>query len=135
MILYDLRCTADHRFEGWFRNSDGFEEQRASGEVSCPVCGSTNVSKAPMAPAVTRAAPEVARPQVDPLTMLRALRREVEARYENVGERFAEEARRIHYGEIESRGIYGDSTPQEAEALADEGIEVVAIPWVPASDS
>jgi hypothetical protein len=131
MILYELRCSADHAFEGWFPNSDGYDRQSAAGEVTCPICGTTDVSKAPMAPAVARQA----RPMVDPVTLLRAMRHHVETNCENVGANFAEEARRIHYGEAEARGIFGDSTPAEAEALADEGIEIMTIPWVPATDS
>ena len=130
MIRYELRCSADHGFEAWFRNSAGFDEQLSAGELSCPVCGGTEIGKAPMAPAVARAAPAI-----DPRRMLRALRRAVESNCENVGERFAEEARRIHYGEVGPRAIYGDTSPDEAAALADEGIEIAAIPWVPLGDA
>ena len=130
MIRYDLRCSADHEFEGWFRNSAGFDEQRSAGELVCPICGGTEIGKAPMAPAVARSAP-----QIDPRTVLRALRKAVEANCDNVGDRFAEEARRIHYGETETRPIYGDATREEAAALTDEGIEIAAIPWIPLGDA
>src|SRR5579862_4478637 len=130
MIRYELRCGADHEFEGWFRNSAGFDEQLSAGELTCPVCGATEIVKAPMAPAVTRSAP-----QIDPRTVLRALRKAVESNADNVGERFAEEARRIHYGETEARSIYGDATREETEALSDEGIEIAVIPWVPLGDA
>ncbi|HLY55298.1 MAG TPA: DUF1178 family protein [Stellaceae bacterium] len=130
MIRYELRCGADHEFEGWFRNSAGFDEQLSAGELTCPVCGATEIVKAPMAPAVTRSAP-----QIDPRTVLRALRKAVESNADNVGERFAEEARRIHYGETEARAIYGDATREETEALSDEGIEIAVIPWVPLGDA
>jgi hypothetical protein len=130
MIRYELRCSADHGFEGWFCNSAGFDEQLSAGELSCPVCGGTEVAKAPMAPAVARSPGAI-----DPRPVLRALRRAVESKCENVGERFAEEARRIHYGETPARGIYGDATPAETEALGEEGIEVAAIPWIPLGDA
>lgn len=129
MIRYELTCRAGHSFEGWFRSSQGFEEQQAAGELSCPVCADTGVAKAMMAPALAKS-----RAPVDPRQMLRALRREVEAKCENVGSRFAEEARKIHSGEAEARGIYGDATATESEALADEGIPFARIPWVPATD-
>ncbi len=130
MIRYELRCAADHGFEAWFRNSAGFEEQRSAGELVCPVCGDAEIGKAPMAPALART-----RAAIDPVTMLRALRRAVETNCEDVGERFPEEARRIHYGEAAPRGIFGAASKAEAEALADEGIEVAAIPWVPPEDA
>src|SRR5579862_4035744 len=112
MIRYDLRCNSDHDFEGWFRNSAGYDEQVSAGEILCPVCGGSDISKAPMAPAVARSAPEI-----DPKTFLRTLRRAVESNCENVGKEFAAEARRIHNGESEQRGIYGDATREEAESL------------------
>jgi hypothetical protein len=132
MIRYQLRCSTDHRFEGWFRSNENYVEQHAAGTLSCPVCGDTEIDKAPMAPSVARARPSA--PSVDPMTLLRALRRDVEAKCENVGTRFAEEARKIHYGETDPRGIYGDATRDEASALAEEGIEIAAIPWVPLAD-
>ena len=131
MIHYELRCAADHGFEGWFQSSAGFDEQLAAGELACPVCGGGEIAKAPMAPAVSRSAGQ----RMEPMAMLRALRRAVESKAENVGERFAEEARRIHYGETKPRRIYGDATADEAEALHDEGIEIAAIPWVPLGDA
>jgi hypothetical protein len=132
MIRYELRCRSDHAFEGWFRDSAGFDEQASSGELSCPVCGDSDIGKAPMAPSVVRGGRSA---PADPMTVLRALRRAVETNCEHVGERFAEEARRIHYGEAESRGIYGSASREETAALEDEGIEVSAIPWVPATDA
>ena len=140
MILYELRCPSDHHFEGWFRNSEAFEVQQAAHEIACPVCGDKNVDRALMAPAVGRKAnslPDPA-PQPDParaITLLRTLRKVIEQSHENVGERFAEEARKIHHGEADARGIYGHTTEEEAEELADEGIEVARIPWVPLADS
>jgi len=134
MILYELRCPSDHRFEGWFRNSDAFETQQSAHEIACPICGDRDVDRALMAPAVgrkTNSLPDAAQA----LTLLRTLRKVVEESHENVGDRFAEEARKIHYGETEHRGIYGRATEEEAEELADEGIEVGKLPWVPLADS
>ncbi|HWK47129.1 MAG TPA: DUF1178 family protein [Stellaceae bacterium] len=165
MILYELKCPADHHFEGWFRNSDAYDAQAAGGEIACPVCGDTHIAKAPMAPRVARsreAAPPTPPPteavatppqgsvtpgtahramatqtttNVDPIQILRAIRRHIEANFTPVGADFAEEARKIHYGEVERRAIYGDATPEEAEALADEGIDIAQVPWVPPTDS
>jgi len=134
MILYELRCSADHRFEGWFRNSDAFETQREQHEIACPVCGDHAVDRALMAPAVGRKSNTLPDP-AQAITLLRTLRKVVEESHENVGERFAEEARKIHYGETEARGIYGQATEEDAEALADEGIEIAKLPWVPLADT
>lgn len=134
MILYELRCPSDHRFEGWFRNSDAFEAQQTAYEIACPVCGDRQVDRALMAPAVGRKANSLPDP-AQAITLLRTLRKVVEESHENVGDRFAEEARKIHYGETEQRGIYGQATEEEAEELADEGIEVGRLPWVPLADS
>jgi hypothetical protein len=134
MILYELRCTSDHRFEGWFRNSDAFETQQLAHEIACPVCGDKQVDRALMAPAVGRKGNSLP-DRAQAITLLRTLRKLVEDSHENVGDRFAEEARKIHYGETEQRGIYGEATDEEAEELADEGIEVGKLPWVPLADS
>jgi len=142
MIVFDLKCRRDHVFEAWFRNGAAYETQRARGEIACPECGDAKVTKAPMAPRVARgtsageeAAPEPAPgPSVPdapptPREMLRRLRREIEARCENVGDRFAAEARKIHQGEAEKRDIYGRATPSEAAALTEEGVEFQPLPW------
>ena len=134
MILYELRCPADHRFEGWFRNSDAFETQQSAHEIACPVCGDKDVDRALMAPAVGRKGNSLP-DRAQAITLLRTLRKVVEDSHENVGDRFAEEARKIHYGETEHRGIYGQATEEEAEELADEGIEFGRLPWVPLADS
>lgn len=155
MIVFTLKCSQDHRFEAWFRDGAAFEAQAAAGEVACPVCGATEVSKAPMAPAVVRGAGREAAPVphaegpapaaeaesgVDEgmrrlRGLLTELRRQVEANCEYVGPRFPEEARRIHYGETEARPVYGEASAEEAKALAEEGIEVARIPWLPRTDS
>jgi hypothetical protein len=140
MIRYNLRCRKAHEFEGWFRNAAAFDEQAGAGEVVCPVCGSKKVEKALMAPSVAsgrgrgRAARE-AEQAGKMMTALRELRSHVEANCDYVGPSFAEEARRIHYGESEERNIYGETTSEEAKALEDEGVEVKRIPWVPLENS
>ena len=135
MILYELKCRAEHFFEGWFPDSAGYDEQAASGQIACPICGDNSITKAPMAPRVARSVATTGPSPAEALQLMRALRRTVESNCENVGGNFAEEARKIHYGEVESRGIYGDATADEAEALADEGIVFGRIPWVPVTDS
>lgn len=144
MILYRLRCKDDHEFEGWFRNADAFDAQRASGTLECPVCGSAEIGKALMAPSIARGRAETPAPAPAEMQamhpaaqqaaelkrQLRALRRVVEENCDYVGDRFAEEARRIHYGEVDPRGIYGESTPEESARLRDEGIEFGSVPWV-----
>jgi len=138
MILFKLHCEASHEFEAWFRDSSAYERQRGRGQVACPECGSSAVEKAVMAPHLGRAKRSVAARQPGPTEIrqkLQELRRHVEANCEHVGPRFAEEARRIHRGEAEARGIYGDATPAESESLSNEGIEVARIPWVPSSDA
>lgn len=160
MIHYQLRCSADHGFDGWFVDSAGFEKQAAAGLVACPRCGDVKVERALMAPAVPRkgaparnrrkteeasvpAAKPAAKQEVvsapnmpaEMRAMLQKLRSEVEQRCDYVGDEFAAEARRIKSGEREGRGIYGETSPEEAEALAEEGIDVSRIPWIPRADS
>lgn len=149
MIHYQLRCGADHQFDGWFASSAGFDRQAASGLVACPHCGDTQVNRALMAPALAVSRPVPDAPGAADRTQavagdglpdgiraaLQRVRAEVERTCDNVGPAFAEEVRRMHRGEAERRGIYGDSTPEQAQALADEGIEVARIPWMPRADS
>jgi hypothetical protein len=147
MIHYQLRCGQDHRFDGWFKDSVAYETQAGHGLVACPECGDTGVNRALMAPALAKAraaatvdqsgAPQGETAPVMPdglRAALQRLRSEVEAQCEYVGGDFAEEARRIHCGERVRTGIYGEATPDQAEALADEGIAVARIPWVPRAD-
>ena len=158
MIHYQLCCAEDHAFDGWFKDSAAFDMQAKRGLVACPQCASTAVRRALMAPSIARprpapgkdAAPAPSVPQTVPQpppklplagampdqlrAALQRVRAEVEAKCEHVGPRFAEEARAIHRGETEARGIYGNATPEQAEALAEEGIEVAAIPWLPRAD-
>lgn len=121
MILYNLTCAAGHEFEAWFRNGDAYCDQAARGVIACPECGATDVRKAPMAPRLGKG---VAKRQ-DALAELRSL---VESRFENVGGRFAETARRIHYGETEARPIYGEATAEEVKDLLEEEIPVLPLP-------
>ena len=130
MVVYDLRCGNDHVFEAWFPGSDAFEGQAKRGRVLCPVCGDTRVQRAPMAPHVATRGRTVARREraeqaMKALTNMRAF---IEKNCDHVGPQFAEEARKIHYGESEGRNIYGQATSQEAAELKDEGIEFGEIP-------
>jgi len=131
MILFTLRCSSGHEFEGWFRDGDGFEAQQKAGEITCPECGDAQVEKAVMAPNISRSRPKG--PPVSPAQMRAALvelRRQVETNCDYVGPRFAEEARKIHYGEVDPRGIYGEATKEESHELSEEGISVGRIPWI-----
>lgn len=139
MILFKLKCDASHEFEGWFRDGATFDRQNARGQVACPDCGSSEIDKAPMAPRPLRGSDSGAsetppRPE-DVRRALQVLRRHVETNCENVGSRFATEARAIHNGTVKARGIYGDATAEESRALADDGIAFQTIPWIPPSDA
>ena len=195
MILFALRCSADHQFEAWFRNGAAYDEQAAAHQIACPICGDTVVGKAPMAPRIAKgvaraadrareqaeavaanappsaapAAPANAVPAAHPVPIpapvplpnaadvvaalppslndaqreavaevmrqLTEVRRSVEKNCDYVGDRFAEEARRIHYGESDPRGIYGEASDEEVAELNDEGVTFHRIPWIPRTDS
>jgi hypothetical protein len=147
MIVFDLVCANAHEFEAWFAGSDAYEKQRKAKKVACPVCGDVKVSKALMAPAVSGTkkksgdAPPDGKKAVmsagaaEFMQALRGLRRHVEENCDYVGERFPEEARKMHYGEADKRNIYGEASAEEAEALKDEGVEVAQVPWVPDTDA
>jgi hypothetical protein len=195
MILFALRCSADHQFETWFRNGAAYDEQAAAHQIACPICGDTVVGKAPMAPRIAKgvaraadrareqaeavaanappsaapAAPANAVPAALPapipapvplpnaadvvaalppslndaqreavaevMRQLTEVRRSVEKNCDYVGDRFAEEARRIHYGESDPRGIYGEASDEEVAELNDEGVTFHRIPWIPRTDS
>jgi hypothetical protein len=154
MIHYQLRCGQDHGFDGWFKDSASFEKQAKRGLIECPECGGTDVERALMAPALGKreavpavveappasvpvAAPEKAAAGRVPAQMLAALQRmraEVEKNCDYVGSDFADQARAMHRGEVEAKGIYGETTEEQAESLAEEGISVAKIPWVPRAD-
>jgi hypothetical protein len=156
MIRYSLACERGHEFESWFANSSAYDKQAKRGLVACPVCGSTNVDKTIMAPRLARsektidvpapapaAAPAAPAPQgAEPVAMISPQERELRAKLkelrdhlvknaENVGRTFPDQARKMHYGEIEHRSIYGEASPQEAKDLHEEGIEVHPLPILP----
>lgn len=130
MIRFALRCGSGHEFEAWFRNGEGYEAQRQAGEIPCPECGDAQVEKALMAPNIGKARERVPMSPAQMHQALIALRHQVEQNCDYVGEQFAEEARRIHSGEVDPHGIYGEATDEESRALAEEGIEFGRIPWV-----
>ncbi|MCC7346479.1 MAG: DUF1178 family protein [Variibacter sp.] len=155
MIRYALVCAKGHNFESWFQNSAAYDKQARRGLVECPVCGDTKIEKALMAPTLSgtkkRSRPEPPAPQATPApapdtpapvamispeesefrTKLRELREHLTRNADHVGRRFAEEARKMHYGEIEHRSIYGEASPQDAQELHEEGIEFHPLPVLP----
>jgi len=158
MIVYELRCTGGHGFEAWFRNSEAYDQQHAAHQITCPICGDGGVSKAPMAPRIGRsdsalreAAREKSQEQapagnalpdrIDPeqmrmvMSKIAELNQHIANTCDYVGNAFAEEARKIHYGETEHREIYGETSPTEAAELREEGISIATIPWIRRSDS
>lgn len=138
MKVLNLRCANGHRFEGWFASDDDFMAQNGRGLVECPLCADKVVSRLPSAPRLNLSgarepeprpkAPDVPPQMADLQAAWLSTVRQLMANTEDVGERFAEEARRIHYGEQEARGIRGQATPEEREALREEGIETMSIP-------
>jgi hypothetical protein len=151
MIRYNLRCERGHAFESWFQSSSAYESQEKRKLVNCPSCGSAKVERAIMAPQIVSkkgrqelapvpASTEVTAPASTPLMMaqerelrakLKELRDHIVKNADNVGERFPNEARKMHYGDIEHRPIYGEASPDEARALIDEGVEVSPLPVLP----
>lgn len=135
MKVLNLQCSHQHVFEGWFASEDAFQQQLQAGQVECPFCGETAVTKKLSAPRLnlgaSRAEPKqemVAMPEASLQAAWLKMARHVLANTEDVGSRFPEEARRIHYGESEERGIRGQASPTEARALAEEGIGVLPLP-------
>ncbi|MCM2404280.1 DUF1178 family protein [Rhizobium sp. S153] len=138
MIRYSLICENAHDFEGWFSESADFDRQKASGFLACPVCGSLDISKVLMAPSVSTArhkekigALAVNEAQKEVAAKLKEVIASIRANSEDVGERFPEEARKIHYGETEVRGIIGQASLNEVKSLIDEGIEIAPLPMLP----
>jgi hypothetical protein len=153
MIRYNLRCERGHAFESWFQSSSAYESQHKRKLVTCPACDSTKVEKAIMAPQIARkknksgaaaepgaGSTEISTSPSTPLMMaqerelrtkLKELRDHVVKNADNVGERFPNEARKMHYGDIEHRPIYGEASPEEARSLIDEGVEVMPLPTRP----
>ncbi|MBF0679150.1 MAG: DUF1178 family protein [Devosia sp.] len=136
MIQYSLQCAKGHSFDAWFKNAAAYDEQKARGIVSCAVCGDGQVEKAPMAPAVARTDHErrtvaAVHPEAAKIReMLREYRRKVMSEADNVGDRFAEEARKIHFEEVEARGIYGQASQDEIAALIEDGVDFMPLPDV-----
>ena len=138
MIKFHLICAQDHDFEGWFRDGATYDAQSAAAEILCPVCGGSEVRKAPMAPSVVSskraaaiASAEPPPPEMDDIRKaLVKLREHIETTATDVGERFPEEARRMHYGETEDKPIYGQATAKDRDELQEEGIDVMPVPWV-----
>jgi len=155
MILYELNCDRQHSFEAWFKDGATADRQLKRKTVECPSCGSVKVAKALMAPRVGKksnsreiaavepaAIPAAAMPEGKSAVMpaqlrevLMEVRKQIEANCDYVGDKFAEEARKIHEGESEARGIYGEATEAEHEELIEDGIEVARVPWVPRGDA
>lgn len=135
MIAYNLRCHKGHEFEAWFRSSSAFDEQVTAGHVTCPSCNSVRVEKAIMAPAVagTKKSRKPAAEARQMRQFVTGLRKYVEQNADYVGPQFAEEARKIHYGETPDRHIYGEATPEEARELIEEGVDVALLPPDPDS--
>lgn len=156
MILYRLRCSKGHEFESWFKDSKTYERQEKKSLIGCAVCGDAKVARALMSPRIGKGgekvevevpvapapAPAPAAEQQKMAALARHMpkelreamlkvRAEVEKTCEHVGDKFAEEARKIHYGESDKRGIYGETTDDEAASLAEEGIEFGRLPWIP----
>lgn len=133
MIRYALTCDHDHEFEGWFGSSDDYDNQQARGLLDCPLCGSKQVRKQIMAPAVAgtkRTAVEAPPAQMQAMMMEAAgrIRRHVEENFDDVGDAFASEARAIHEGRAEDRGIYGQASPKEVRELVEDGVPVAPLP-------
>ncbi|KZD12649.1 DUF1178 family protein [Oceanibaculum pacificum] len=141
MIRYQLQCDKAHGFESWFRDSAAYDTLAAAGEVACPVCGSAKVEKQLMAPSIGKGGEGAEQTDKamalagEQLKALRELRRQIESNADYVGPSFAEVARKIHYGEIDQRNIYGETSPDDAKALRDEGIDFATVPWVPAAEN
>lgn len=139
MIRYSLKCVADHSFESWFQSASAFDALADAGHVTCPICGSAEISKTLMAPAVTparnAATPTIARPLSTPANpkeqALAALRAEVEANSAYVGKDFVTEARKMHEGTAPTRAIHGEARLEEAKKLVEDGVPVMPLPFLP----
>jgi hypothetical protein len=130
VIVYSLRCENSHEFEGWFQSSATYDEQAVTGKLVCPMCETHKVGKAPMAPAVagTKKTKLVAEEMKKMRQFMTGMRKYIKENADYVGPQFAEEARKIHYGEIDERHIYGEATLKEAKELIDEGVDVAPLP-------
>jgi hypothetical protein len=157
MILYQLNCDQEHSFEAWFKDGDTCDRQPKRRSVECPVCGTAKVAKALMAPRISQgkvtgrdivavdpvsspaaamaAAGKMAVMPPEMRVMLKEVRKQIEANCDYVGDKFADEARKIHEGESEARGIYGEATEEQHQELIEDGIDVARVPWVPRDDA
>ncbi len=137
MIQFSLLCAEEHTFDGWFRSNADFDQQFERGLVTCPVCGSSKVEKALMAPAVStsrkREKISLAQnaEQQQAMKQLREMTEKVKENADYVGDQFASEARKIHFGEVDQRGIYGEATAEEAKGLIEDGVSFVPLPKLP----
>jgi len=155
MILYNLKCSQRHNFEAWFKDSQAFDKQAKRGDIECPICSDNSIEKAIMAPRLSSATRKkgleheysyrsetgINQPNLklnnkrttkiakEFMDVADKIQKHVEENCENVGENFAEEARAIHYGEAEKRGIYGEATTSEVKDLVEENIPISRIPW------
>lgn len=137
MILYTLCCENDHSFESWFKDSAAFGKLSAAAQITCGLCGSTNITKSIMAPSVNgtkKTDAPLSEPANPAETALKKLRTHLHQNSDYVGKDFADEARRIHLGEAEARGIWGEATKEDAKSLKDEGIPVAPIPFMQRQD-
>lgn len=135
MIKYQLRCDDEHEFEGWFRDSADYDHQAEAGLIDCPLCGSVSVRKAVMAPAIAKKGGVATGKRAAFLREMSAAahraRDYVEKNFDYVGEKFPEEARKIHYGETDPRGIYGEASGKDVKELVDEGVSLAPLPGAP----
>ncbi|MEX0954377.1 MAG: DUF1178 family protein [Rhizobiaceae bacterium] len=137
MIRFSLACDHDHDFDGWFRNNDDFDKQKKRGLVSCPICGSSKVDKALMAPSVQtarkrdRVALSSSAEQKQLMGKLKELTDKLKENADYVGDKFPEEARKIHFGEADPRGIYGEASREEVKELLEDGVEIMPLPTIP----
>ncbi|WP_108503135.1 DUF1178 family protein [Paracoccus indicus] len=130
MIRYALRCANGHVFDSWFRSSDGYDAMRAAGQVACTSCGSTDVDKTLMAPAVSEPRP-ISAPASPAETALEKLRRHVESTSDYVGSNFVKEARAMHQGQRPERAIHGEARIEDARKLIEDGVPIAPLPFLP----
>jgi Uncharacterized protein conserved in bacteria len=132
VIIYDLKCEKGHTFEGWFQDQLAWNLQKSQKLVSCPVCNSSNVEIVPSSITImgkdSRAASKLPEKEISPIKALQVLHQYIDKNFEDVGDKFAEVALKIHCGEEEKRNIKGTTTPQEENSLKEEGVQFIKIP-------
>ena len=126
MIHFNLKCSCSHKFDAWFKNGDDFESQKAKKLLSCPLCGSSLIEKAPMSPNLGK---KSFKTENSLANVVSKIKENIKSNCEYVGDKFAEEARKIHYGEAEKKGIYGEASLKETKELKEEGIDVISLPF------